>query len=95
MDGDNFLNHWSSDDEIGRPHSEPARHAQGPQRSQLRPGRITLPFVPYADWVPGQSYAEQPPPSCMHYIVEWKLTLNKRVIAKQTEDDLVLTLSDF
>ena len=31
----------------------------------------------------------------MHYIMEWKLTLNKRVIAKQTEDDLVLAPSDF
>jgi hypothetical protein len=51
--------------------------------------------VPYADWVPGQSYAEQPPPSSMHYIMKWKLTLNKRVVAKQTEDDLVLAPSDF
>jgi hypothetical protein len=51
--------------------------------------------VPYADWVPGQSYAEQPPPSSMHYIMEWKLILNKRVVAKQTEDDLVLAPSDF
>ncbi len=31
----------------------------------------------------------------MHYIMEWKLTVNKRVVAKQTEDDLVLALSDF
>lgn len=31
----------------------------------------------------------------MHYVMEWKLTLNKRVAAKQTEDDLVLAPSDF
>jgi hypothetical protein len=34
VDGDDFLNDWSSDDEIGRSHSEPARHAQGRQQSQ-------------------------------------------------------------
>ena len=87
MDVDDSLNDSSSDDEIER--------QLRPQRGQLRPARKTLPFMPYADWVPGQSYAEQPPPSCMHYIMEWKLTLNKRVIAKQTEDDLVLAPSDF
>ena len=31
----------------------------------------------------------------MHYIMKWKLALNKRVVAKQTEDDLVLAPSDF
>ncbi|KAK0728900.1 hypothetical protein B0T26DRAFT_628743, partial [Lasiosphaeria miniovina] len=54
----------------------------------------TLPFVPYKDWVPGQSYKEHPP-ICMHYITEWKLTLNKRTAAKQTEDNLVVAPSAF
>ncbi len=31
----------------------------------------------------------------MHYVMEWKLILNKRVVAKQTEDDLVLAPNDF
>ena len=31
----------------------------------------------------------------MHYIMEWKLTLNRRVAAKQTENDLVVAPSDF
>ena len=31
----------------------------------------------------------------MHYVVEWKLTLNKRVATKQTENGLVLAPSDF
>jgi hypothetical protein len=89
MDADDSLNDSSSDYEIER-----ACGAQGPQRSQLRPACKTLPFVPYADWVPDQSYDELPP-SCMHYIMEWKLTLNRRLVAKQTEDDLIVAPSDF
>ena len=76
------------------PDSQPDRRARLPLQSQWRPARKILPFVLYADWVPGQPYDEQLP-SCMHYIMEWKLTLNRRVAAKQTEDDLVLAPSDF
>jgi hypothetical protein len=102
MDTDDSPNDSSSDNEIepqprdiSSSHREPASGAPGLQQSRLRPARITLPFVPYADWDPDRSYAEQPPPSCIHYIMEWKLTLNKRVVAKQTEDNLVLAPSDF
>jgi hypothetical protein len=96
MDADDPMTDWSSNDETERPDasslpSQPARRV----RSQLRPARKTLPFVPYADWVPSQPYGEQPPPSCIHYVLEWRLTVNKRVVAKQTEDDLVLAPSDF
>jgi hypothetical protein len=63
--------------------------ARPPQQSQRRPARKTLPFVPCEDWDPDQSYDEQPP-ICINYTMEWKLTLNRRVAAKQTEDDLVL-----
>ena len=101
MDADDSVNDWSSDNEtepqlcnVSRSNAQPARGFQPPQRSQLRPARKILPFVPYADWIPGQSYEEQPP-FCMHYIMEWKLTVNKRVAAKQTEDDLVIAPSDF
>ncbi|KAK3934731.1 hypothetical protein QBC46DRAFT_399104 [Diplogelasinospora grovesii] len=96
MTSDDSVNDWSSGDEAGLPNdeSQPVRGTRPAQRGQLRPARKTLPFVPYADWVPGQSYKEQPP-FCMHYILEWKLTLNKRVAAKQTDDDLVVAPSDF
>ncbi|KAK3934333.1 hypothetical protein QBC46DRAFT_83014 [Diplogelasinospora grovesii] len=90
MDVDDSVNDWSSDDDAER---QLVRSAPC-QRSQLRPARKTLPFVPYPDWDPGQSYEAQPP-FCMHYIMEWKLTVNKRVAAKQTEDDLVVAPSDF
>lgn len=90
------MNDWSRDG-TDQPCDGPSprRQSARPVRSQLRPARKTLPFVPYADWSPGQPYDEQLPPSYMHYVMEWKLTLNKRVVAKQTEDDLVLAPSDF
>lgn len=101
MDSDNFVNDWSSGNKpehrlsnIASPDSPLLHSARLPQRSQLRPTPKTLPFVPYADWVPGQSYKEQPP-FCIHYILEWRLTFNKRVAAKQTEDNLVVPPSDF
>lgn len=95
MDADTSMSDWSSDHETSpQPGDRPPARGAGPtRRSQLRPARKTLPFVPYDDWLPGESYDEQPP-SCMHYVMEWKLTLNKRVAAKQTED-LVLAPSDF
>jgi len=31
----------------------------------------------------------------MHYIIEWKLTIKRRITAKQTENDLVVAPSDF
>lgn len=37
--------------------------------------------MPYDDWLLGEPYDDQPP-SCNHYVMEWKLTFNKRVAAK-------------
>ncbi len=100
MDADDSVNEWSSDIESDRQPSDdsslniqPARGARLPQ-SQRRPANRTLSFVPYADWSPDQAYDDLPP-SCMHYFMEWKLTVNRRIIAKQTENDLVVAPSDF
>ncbi len=101
MDADDSVNEWSSDNQSDRQPSEDsslsiqaARGTRLPPQSQRQPAKGTLSFVPYADWDPEQAYNDLPP-SCVHYFIEWKLTVNRRIIAKQTENDLVVAPSDF
>ena len=101
MDADASVIAWSddsddddSDVEVCDEANRNSGNTRPQQHSQRRPARVTLPFVPYADWDADQSYDELPP-SCMHYLMDWKLTLNRRLLAKQTEDALVVAPSDF
>ena len=101
MDADDSVNEWSSDNESEHQLSNDsslniqlARGARLLQQSQRRPAKRIMPFVPYEDWIPDQVY-DNLPPSCIYYCIEWKLTVNRRIIAKQTENDLVVVPSDF
>ncbi|KAG9778313.1 hypothetical protein KCU88_g4333, partial [Aureobasidium melanogenum] len=48
-----------------------------------------LGFVQMKDWDCDATYDEMPP-AYIHYRVEWKLMINKTVVSKQTEEDIVL-----
>ncbi|KAH6699541.1 hypothetical protein EV126DRAFT_424152 [Verticillium dahliae] len=97
MYGDDASHYWSSDEETQpQPDDEscsdqPASRALTPVQ---RPARRTLPFVPYANWDPDQTYDDLPP-TCLWYVLEWKVMFNNRRVRVQTEEGLPVAPSDF
>jgi hypothetical protein len=51
--------------------------------------RKKLSFCQLNDWDEDKAYNEDPP-SYIHYSIEWKVTVNNRVVSKDTEPDMVL-----
>lgn len=67
-------------------------HSQTPTPTPaLRDG---LPLLHLAEWDETKIYDKRPP-TCIQYSIEWKLTVNSKVVSKDTEQNLVLAPSDF
>lgn len=62
------------------------------RQSQPRHDHGTLPLLQLADWSEDKTYD---PPTCIHYSIEWKLTVNSKLVAKDTEPNLVLAPNAF
>jgi hypothetical protein len=57
------------------------------QQTKSQPAKLEL--LSIDEWNEEKTYDENPP-SCIHYLIEWKVTLNNKLITEDTEQDLVL-----
>jgi hypothetical protein len=48
-----------------------------------------LQFLTLNEWHPNNSYDEEVP-TCLHYSIEWKVSVNNKMVSKNTEQDMVL-----
>ncbi|KAL0937046.1 uncharacterized protein CTRU02_209262 [Colletotrichum truncatum] len=94
MAADDWVYELTSDDEADGQHSAVSdsdtselNHGASSPHSQLPLVPKPLPFLKYADWVPGRSYDEKPL-RWMYYTMQWKLTLDNRKAVEQTKKNL-------
>jgi hypothetical protein len=60
------------------------------QAAYIQPDKLQL--LNMEEWDDEKTYDEDPP-NCIHYTIEWKVTLNGKLISKDTEQNLVLAPS--
>jgi hypothetical protein len=61
--------------------------SSSPDRIPTQPEKLR--FFPLEEWDAHNSYEEEVP-TCLHYSIEWKVSVNNKMISKNTEQDLVV-----
>jgi hypothetical protein len=69
---------------VNYPAASPGRPGSGKHN---RANRTKLPRLRLEEW---DKHYNEDPPTCMHYSIEWQVTLNGKEVLRDTEPDLVL-----
>ncbi|KAE9568045.1 hypothetical protein CGMCC3_g15844 [Colletotrichum fructicola] len=83
---------WPDLESVDGSSPAPAASSRAATQQPTPDGR--LPLLRLMDWDASRTYDEQPP-TCIHYHLEWKLTVNNRSVSKDSEPDLVLAPGDY
>ena len=68
---------------------ERSRWTRSVSTNAFEPQPLSLGFVQMKDWNRDAAYDETPP-TCIHYRIDWRLMINKTVVSRNTEEDIVL-----